>query len=240
MKNLRAIVVAVVVASLLAVAAYANNRRQLAPQSTMRRTIFQTAPQPASAAAAYKAAAALSTLTVGTSVSMTTTLSPGIGGRNILLTFVDADTDSSFATTCTGKDQFGQGIVERIPASGSFATSTALTQEGTKIFSVVTECTPQAITVGDAGIDTVAIGTGNKVGLPFQWSSDFHEIVTMALDIAANTQTVKTVNSTNLDSTYWAINAAAFSGSAIVAGDHMVIDYFTDAATPDNIFYPSR
>lgn len=239
-RNLKILIGVVAVVALAATAVFANSRKQIDSHSTMKTVVYQTLPQPVAAAAAYKAATALSALTVGTSVAMTTVLDPGLGGRNIILTFVDADTDSSLAITCTGLDQWNRQIAERIPASGSFATSTALTKAGTKIFTKINECTPQAIVVGDAAIDTVAIGTGNKVGLPFQFSTDLHEIQTAALYVAANTQTIKTVNATNFDATNFAINEALFSASAVVAGDHVGIVYYSDFNTPDNIDYPSR
>ena len=166
-----------------------------------------------------------------TRVAPTTALVIGQSGRNLRIVITDANNSSVTAWRIHGKDQFGNSISERFPASGSQTGAATLTG---------IECLTN--TAG-AAADSITIGSGNKVGLPVMLSGDLHEVLDMELQVAnqATAATKKTVNSTNLDSTYMAVKAAAFAASAVVAGDSVSLRYLSDCLTPDDrSVYPSR
>ena len=189
-----------------------------------------------------KTALALDAVGAGTRVAPTTALVIGQSGRNLRIVITDANNSSVTAWRIHGKDQFGNSISERFPASGSQTGAATLT--GEKIFASVDSDGIECLTnTAGAAADSITIGSGNKVGLPVMLSGDLHEVLDMELQVAnqATAATKKTVNSTNLDSTYMAVKAAAFAASAVVAGDSVSLRYLSDCLTPDDrSVYPSR
>lgn len=182
-------------------------------------------------------ATSITSAVVGTVIAATTEFNPNVGGRNVVLTQVEASGSALSATyDVHGYDQFNNPIVERTTSIASSATWT-----GTKIFQRVTKLVVVAI-AGAAASDTIAIGDGNKVGIPRLFSADLSEIVGASLIVAAGTTvTGKTVNTTNFDTTYKALNAAFFASSTVAAGDSVALLFRNKWDTPDDLSaFPAR
>jgi len=215
-----------------------TNRKKIDPRSTMRTLHHLTPALTIKSTTRYLAATALSTLTVGVEKAMTTKPIINPAGRNIVLTLVDANNNSVSAFIARGLDQFGRPITERLPASGSQTGAGSIV--GTKIFGRLEGITPVTLTVGDAGIDTVSVGDGDKCGLPFMLSADCHEIQQAQLENGTTVTAITPLDSTRFDTTNHAVLAAAFSGSAIASGDRVGISYIVDEKSTDNLDYPAR
>lgn len=138
---------------------------------------------PAALTTAYTTTADSTTLAVGTRLATTNALCKSPGGRNVSLTQVNAGgtTVPTGTYLVDGIDQFGQANTEVIAVTSPNAGS--VTYFGSKIFSRVDGITPLTLAGIEAG-DTLSVGFGNKVGLPFMFSADLHEIV--AVELIAN------------------------------------------------------
>lgn len=186
---------------------------------------------------------AFNTIIQGTPFAPTTQKTIGLTGRNLKVTVVDANNSETWAVRITGKDQFGNPVTERLPAAGSQVGAATLT--GSKIFASVDPLgIVFEVATGDlAAADNVVIGSGDKVGIPKMFSPDLHEILDAELSVAnqATAPTKVALTAANFDSTYFAFNAAAFTGSVVVAGDNMQVRFRTDCLTPDDMgAYPDR
>ena len=124
-------------------------------------------------------------------------------------------------------------------APSEFASGVHANQVGEKIFAKVTQIYTTSI-AGLEASDTVSLGTGSKVGITKMFSTDLHELKQASLVNAAGTGiTAITINTTNFDSTYHALKAAAFGG-AVTDGDTVALLFLTDTSTPDDRYFPGR
>lgn len=191
--------------------------------------------QPLASTTAFRAATSITGITIGSIITPTTSIAPGVVGRNVILTQVNFGGATTPVLTYRVEclNQFDVLVAESITISGG-ATGT-----GTKVCQTLQRLVIEAST-GTEASDTVAIGTGNVVGLPFQFSADLREFNGIERVIAAGTtQTAVTINTTNLDTVNFACKATCFSASAVVNGDTLNILLRTDDRTQDNRFYPA-
>lgn len=162
---------------------------------------------------------------------------PNVGGRNVTITLTEAAGAALDAVfDIEGYDQFNNFQVERTGTVTAAAPHT-----GAKIFQRVTRVVVVDINDNAAG-DTMDVGYGDKVGIPRMFSANLEEIIGASLVIAAGTTvTAKTVNTTNFDTTYFALKAAFFAASAVVGGDSIAIMFRGSGRTPDDTArFPAR
>jgi hypothetical protein len=180
-------------------------------------------------------AKAFNTLVKDSSFAPTTSLVIGMTGRNLIVAVVDANNSETWQFEVQGRNQFGEKISELFPnnSTGQVGAGSAT---GSKVFTQVDAIIPRILTGDKAAADTVKVGTGDVVGLPFMFSPDLHEILDAELQVAnqATAAGKVTVNATNFDSTNMAVKAAAFAASAVVAGDSVQCRVRTDCLTPDD------
>lgn len=180
------------------------------------------------------------TMALGKTLAPTTALVIGVTGRNLVLVVTDANDSSVSAYMIQGINQFGEAVEERFPQSGNQAGHGTIT--GKKIFTKVTGIVILTNTA-PAAADNVKIGSGNVVGLDFMFSSDLSEIADAELQVAnqATAPGKIAITAANFDSDYFAIKAAAFAASAVVAGDSVNLRVRTTDITPDDVTrYPVR
>lgn len=230
LKAIAAALVALVVAA-PAIASLKTSR----PQDAAAHSSAVLVPnQDAASTTLYANATALAGTVAGTTFAVTAA-NPSIGGRNVVLTPNDFDSDSSLIVTwrVDGYDQFYMPVSETLSTTGDTAAT------GEKIFAKVTQIYTTSI-AGLEASDTVSLGTGSKVGITKMFSTDLHELKQASLVNAAGTGiTAITVNTTNFDSTYHALKAAAFGG-AVTDGDTVALLFLTDTSTPDDRYFPGR
>lgn len=217
-----------------------TGRATLPNDSAMQAELVLIPSQPASSTSSVLSAKAYNTMVKDVPFAPTVAIVPGGGaGRNLKITQTDANSSAAAAFLIEGTDQFGSSVSERFPSSGNIAAG-ATTQTGTKIFATVTQITP--LSAAGAAADSCVIGHGEKVGIPRMFGEDLAEIKSARLvDAAGTTFTPITVNSTNLDSTYFAFKAPAFAASAVVAGDKPDLRFLSNCLSRDNrSLYPPK
>lgn len=199
-------------------------------------------PQPNDSATTYLNASSIATAVAGTEITVSAK-SGAVSGRNVRLTIEEASGSSLDATIRVyGKDQFGRDVSEDFsPANGDTVT------DGSKIFATVSKI--RVVTVAaNAASDTVSLGIGDIVGLAKMFSTDLHEIfaASYSCDIYGGSYTDVapiTINTTNFDSTYFAVKAAAWdciTANDVDAGETGWFLFVTDPKTPDNRYFPAR
>lgn len=217
----------------------AGARAKIPDNSAMQSEIVFIPNQLAASATRHLGATSLAGLVASDELAVAAAdqFNPNVGGRNVVLTQVEgAGATLTSVWDVYGYDQFGNEIVER---SGTISSSAAWT--GSKIFQRVTKVKCVSI-ANNVGGDTLAIGDGNKVGIPRMFQANLEEIIGASLIIAAGTTvTAKTINTTNFDTTYFALKAAFFAASAVVDGDSVAIAYKGTSRTPDEVNrFPAR
>lgn len=212
-----------------------TGRASIPDYSALHCQKVETGRLPAASTTALVNAKAGNTIVPGVPFAATVTQVPGITGRNLVLTFVDADSSMGVPKfRAFGEDQFGNLIDEAL--AGTVAGSQTIT--GAKIFSIVNTVVQESVTQG-AAADNVSLGTGNKAGIPQMLSVDGNEVSAAQL-VAANNTTItnganQVVSATNYDFTYMALNAAFFGGT-ITAGDQAELLIQANSRTPDDRF----
>lgn len=183
----------------------------------------------------YASAVSITSAVVGTTITLSRNLSPQTSGSNLVLTVNDnagGDLVVTFRATC--RDQFWTQTTQDFTSTGSVTTL------GTKICAKVESLVVRSIT-NAAASDTVSLGVGDVVGLPFMFSKDLHEVKNASLSAAAGASvTAITINTTNLDNINFACKASCFTGSDVVAGDNLHFLLLTDEDTPDDRTTPYR
>lgn len=211
-------------------------RANIPNDSAMQTDVVFVPNQLAASTTRFINAQSITAAAAGTEYAVASPVNPNIGGRNAVLTQVEAAGATLAAVyEVHGFDQFGNPVVENTGTVASSATWT-----GTKIFQRVTKLKVVSIS-NPAASDTVSLGDGDKVGIHRMFSADLAELIGASLiNAAGTTVTAKTVNTTNFDTTYFACKAALFGGT-VTAGDSVAIAYRGTCRTPDDTSrFPAR
>jgi hypothetical protein len=151
-------------------------------------------------------------------------------GRNLIVTVTEAA-----GATLSGTVRVECYNQFRTRTYETFTIASSGTLTGSKICTNLISVKAVSLTNEAAG-DTISIGWGDKVGLPFQFSENLSEIKRIDLTVAAGTTTTNvTVNTTNVDATYYALHAAAFGGT-VTDGSTVKLLVETTNNSPDDRF----
>lgn len=125
-----------------------------------------------------------------------------------------------------------------VPAEGGAAT--AVTDA---VVTAIADAATQGGTYSQTDVQTIATLANDlkaKYNASVTLINDLKAKYNASLALSGATQTAVTVNTTNFDTTYFAVKAAPFTSSTVDAGDTVLLFLETDNATPDNRRSPQR